>query len=78
MEFCKHHNYINPPPIRKPIPNADLYSFVPDKFDVDFILQIPFEQLFDLVKIWEDLKIISLVDLTYARIATEFKGNLPG
>lgn len=74
FEFCKHHNYTNPQPIRRPIPSADLAAFIPDKFDIDFVQSFTFEQLFDFINICEFLNVPALKDLIFARIASEFKG----
>ena len=75
LEYCKHHEYTNPPPIRKPVPSHDLASCVADKFDIEFISSYTFDQLFDLVNICEFLDLVALKDLAFAKIAAEFKGT---
>eukprot|EP00826_Nyctotherus_ovalis_P013815 TRINITY_DN1378_c0_g1_i15.p1 TRINITY_DN1378_c0_g1~~TRINITY_DN1378_c0_g1_i15.p1 ORF type:complete len:150 (-),score=23.06 TRINITY_DN1378_c0_g1_i15:236-685(-) len=75
LEFCKRHSYVNPPPIRRPIPNGDLTSCIPSKFDVEYINAVPFENLFELISVCEFLGIPSLKELASARVAAEFKGN---
>ena len=76
VDFCIHHGYVNPPPIRKPIPSGDLSACIPDKFDVEFINNISFEDLFELIILCDALIVPSLKELASARIAAEFKGKV--
>ena len=76
IKFCEHHSYVNPQPISKPIKSNDLYSFVVDRFDADFISEFDFSEVFNLINICEFLDIGALKDLAFARIAAEFKGKL--
>ena len=63
LDFCKHHSYVNPPPIRRPIPNGDLSCCIPDKFDVEYIYGFSFEQIFDLIRVCEYLGLPALKEL---------------
>lgn len=74
IEYCNHHNYVNPPPISRPLKFNELKKCVVDEWDSDFINAIDIDGITDLLISCERLNCSSLLDLCYAKLALFYRG----
>jgi hypothetical protein len=75
IQFCEHHKFTSPPEILKPLQYNELSKCVQDEWDAEFISNLEFEKVTELLLAAEYLMINSLTDLCYARMALYFRGN---
>ena len=70
IEYLKHYQYEKPKEIPKPLPSADLKSFL-SEWDYEFIMQLTLQESVDLVNAANELNINELVNLCSARLGYE-------
>ena len=75
IQFCEHHKYIQPPEIVRPLQYNELSKCVSDVWDSEFISNIEFDKVTELLLVADYLGISSLTDLCYARMAMYFRGK---
>jgi len=75
VKYCEHHNYTKPELIIRPLQSNELSQCLKDQWDVEFINQLSFEQITDLLLASEALMCEGLADLCYAKIALYFRGK---
>ena len=75
IQFCEHHKHIQPPEIVRPLQYNELSKCVSDVWDSEFISNIEFDKVTELLLVADYLGISSLTDLCYARMAMYFRGK---
>ena len=75
IEYCQHHSYIVPPPIKKPIPTDKIEDAVSDPWDAEFINGFEEDPLIDLTLASKYMDIKCVLDLCCGKIASMFKGK---
>ena len=75
LEFCEQHVAAPMEEIKKPLRTNDM-SQVVSEWDANFV-EIPQEELFELILAANFLDIKSLLDLTCAKVASMIKGKTP-
>jgi hypothetical protein len=75
IEYCQHHSYTLPLPIKKPIPTDQIKDAVTDVWDADFINSFDEDSLIDLTLASNYMDIKCVLDLCCGKIASMFKGK---
>lgn len=75
IAYAEHHNYIEPEPIRCPIPTPNIKDAVKDPWDGDFISKFDDDSLAELTNTADYLDFRSLLDLCCGAVAARFKGK---
>lgn len=73
IEYLEHHKDKQPEEIEKPLRSADLTDCVPE-WDYNYV-DIPHDELFEVILVANFLGVQSLLDLTCAKVATMIKGK---
>mmetsp|Transcript_30518 Transcript_30518/g.34688 ORF Transcript_30518/g.34688 Transcript_30518/m.34688 type:complete len:181 (+) Transcript_30518:160-702(+) len=74
VNYCQHHEFINPEPLKKPLPSNKLEDFLGD-WDREFLEALKEEELTDLINAANFLDVKALIDICCARVAAMFKGK---
>lgn len=75
LAYCEYHKYAHPPEIVRPLQFNDLKKCVSDVWDAEFINQVDFDKVTDILNAANYLDIKSLTDLCYARLALFFRSR---
>ena len=75
IQYCQHHSYIVPPPIKKPIPTDKTEDAASDPWDAEFINGFEEDPLIDLTLASNYMDIKCVLDLCCGKIASMFKGK---
>jgi len=76
VDYLQHHKGMTPLPIAKPIRSNEMQNIVP-QWDAEFIDGMSKQELFNVTKTANSLKIESLLHLCCAKVATLIKGKSP-
>ena len=70
VEYLKHYENSEPKPIPKPLKNSHIDEIL-DKWDYDFIIEVPLDDSIDLLNAANYMDIAPLLQLACCRIASE-------